>query len=275
MTEETTLPPADDGVTVTTETTTEATLETAAPLASASEDGHEQTTESELSKAQKAINKKHWQAEEAKRETATVQAELDALKSSQSAGPDVAPVVPDMPDYLALTEAEFRAQMLERDAALTKNAEYTAGQKFQASQAERQTEDARLTQQVEADKFRQTYASRATELGLDAQEVLTATGDIYTYGVSDVVAGMLTDTSPDADGPLLALYLRQNPIELQNLQSMPLHKQAEHMATVIRQGAASLKPKMSNAPPPPTDVTGGGSLNKVDPLLEGVTISVY
>ena len=259
MTEESTLP-SNDVVVSTTEP------EQTVDLAPTEE------PESAEDKTRKAINKKHWQMEEARRETAAVRAELDALKAEQHT-PVTAPIVPDMPDYLALTEDEFRAQMVERDTALTKKAEYDAGLNYQTQQTARQNEDAQREQQAESDKFRASYADRATELGLDADEVLAATGDIYNYGVSDAVAGMLTD--PKGDGPLLAMYLRQNPLELQAMQSMPLHAQVEHMNSVIRTGAASLQKKHSSAPPPPTRVTGGGSINKIDPLLEGVTISVY
>lgn len=275
MPEENALPtataPADDGVIVNTGDVTE-TPEKGADLAPASEAEHkDQPQESDYSEgAKKAINKKHWEAKEAQRETVAIQAKYDALKASQEPT-GTAPVVPDLPDIDLLSNEEYQVQMKARDTALIQQADFNAAQNYQNKQAQIRQDEALRQQQTDATNLRQTYANKATERGFDADEVLRAATDIANYGVSDAVADMLLNVD---DGPDMTLYLRQNPETLAALQSMPVHQQIDHMSNVVRINAESLKPKSSNAPPPPTDISAGGQLNEPDPLLEGLTLNI-
>lgn len=275
MSEENALPTEaapDDGVIVNTGAVTE-TPEKGADLATASEAEHEQKPqESDYSEgAKKAINKKHWEAKEAQRETVALQAKYDALKASQEPT-GTAPIVPELPDIELLSNEEFKEQMKARDNALTQQADFNAAQNYQTKQAQIQQDEALKQQQTDATNLRQTYANKATERGFDADEVLRAATDIANYGVSDAVADMLLNVD---DGPDMTLYLRQNPEILTALQSMPVHQQIAHMSNVVRINAESLKPKTNDAPPPPTDIQAGGPVKQTDPLLEGVVIQTY
>jgi len=262
----------DDGVVVNTGAVTE-TPEKGADLAPASDVEHEaKPQESDYSEgAKKAINKKHWEAKEAQRETVAIRAELDALKASQEPT-GAAPVIPDKPDINLLSDEEYEAQMTVRDNALLQQGEFNAEKSLTAQQAQTQQDEVLRQQQVDAGNLRTSYANKATERGFDADEVLRAATDIANYGVSDAVADMLLNVD---DGPDMTLYLRQNPETLTALQSMPVHQQIAHMSNVVRINAESLKPKTSDAPPPPTDIQAGGPVKQTDPLLEGVTINVY
>ena len=264
---------ADDGITIKTEEVVTETPEKGADLATASEAEHDQKPqESDYSEgAKKAINKKHWEANEAQRETAAIQAELDALKASQEPT-GTAPIVPELPDIELLSNEEFKEQMKARDNALTQQADFNAAQNYQIKQAQIQQDEVLRQQQTDATNLRQTYANKATERGFDADEVLRAAADIAKYGVSDAVADMLLNVD---DGPDMTLYLRQNPEILTALQSMPVHQQISHMSNVVRINAESLKPKTNDAPPPPTDIAAGGPVKQTDPLLEGVVIQTY
>jgi hypothetical protein len=265
MTEENTLPQVDDGLVVNTTPDSPETPSQGAELATATEVEQTKPQEPEHSEsAQKAINKKHWQVKEAERKNADLQRQVDELKAGAQA-PSVAPNVPDIPDPLELTDDEFRLQMQERDRLFQENARYEVN-------TQRQQEEAQREQLAAQDKIRSDFASKATGLGLNAEDVLRQTAEVVGYGVSDAVAEMI---ATEADGPLLASYLRQHPNELDALRGMTtVAQQVSHMANTVRQGAESLKPKTSNAPPPPTDISAGGSLNEVDPLLEGLTINV-
>lgn len=275
MPDENALPTAapDDGITISTVNDVPETPAKGADLAPASDAEHkDQPQESDFSDgAKKAINKKHWEAKEAQRETAAIRQELDALKASQEPT-GTAPVVPDLPDIDLLGNDEFAEQMKARDNALIQQAEFNAGQALQAQQAQIRQDDVLRQQQTDATNMRQTYANKATERGFDADEVLRAATDIANYGVSDAVADMLLNVD---DGPDMTLYLRQNPETLTALQSMPIHQQIDHMSNVVRLNAESLKPKSSNAPPPPTDIQPGGPVKQTDPLLDGVVIQTY
>lgn len=276
MSEENALPtetaPADDGITIQTAAVTETPVK-GADLAPASEAEHDQKPqESDYSEgAKKAINKKHWEAKEAQRETVALQAKYDALKASQEPT-GTAPVVPDLPDIELLGNEEFAEQMKARDAALIQQADFNAAQNYQTQQAQTQQDEALRQQQVDAGNLRTTYANKATERGFDADEVLRAATDIANYGVSDAVADMLLSVD---DGPDMTLYLRQNPETLTALQSMPVHQQISHMSNVVRINAESLKPRTNDAPPPPTDISAGGPVKQSDPLLDGVVIQTY
>lgn len=271
MSEEVTATPVSDGVVITTAEPTQEPKQ-AAELAPASETEHEKTpVDSEYSEgAKKAINKKHWQAEEAKRETAALRAELDQLKAGSVAAtvePKDVPVIDEN-----LYGEELTAALQERDAIVVQNAEISADARFNEKQQQSQYEESLRQQQATAKEMYNDFLGKAVEQGFEAEEVSSAATDISQYGVSDAVAGMIV---ADADGGAMAMYLRQNPQELQNLQTMPVHMQVTHMNNVIRQGAESIKPKTSNAPPPPTDITAGGPLTTVDPLLEGATFNTY
>ena len=274
MSEENALPTVtapDDGVIVNTGDVTE-TPEKCADLATASEAEHEQKPqESDYSEgAKKAINKKHWEAKEAQRETAAIQAELDALKASQEPT-GTAPIVPELPDIELLSNEEFKEQMKARDNALTQQADFNAAQNYQTKQAQIQQDEALRQQQVYAGNLRTTYANKATERGFDDDEVLRAALAIDS-GVSAAVADMLLTVD---DGPDMTLYLLQNPENLTAMQSMSVHQQINHMSNVVRINAESLKPKTNDAPPPPTDIAAGGPVKQTDPLLEGVVIQTY
>ena len=260
--------PVNDGVVIET-APAETKPEVAAELAPASESGHEQTTaEVEFSDgATKAINKKHWQAKEAERQRDALQAELDTLKAGQQVAPAEAQVVPDAPDGF---DDDYLEKLAARDDVIRRNAEIMAQAGYATQQAQTQQDEANRQQQAKNAEVRDAYAGRATGLGLEAEQVMTETAEIINFGISDAIYGMI---STEADGPLLAHYLRQNPSELTAMQSMPVHQQVAHMTNVVRQGAESIKPKTSQAPPPPTDIRAGGALNEVDPLLEGLVIT--
>lgn len=243
--------------------------EVGADLATASDTGHEQKpVEAELSDgAKKAINKQHWKAQEAGRRADALQARLDVIeaeKAQQSVG--TAPAIPDMPDQY---DDDFAVKLAARDDAIRQNAEFGANQRLVDQQAQFQSDEATRLQQVESAKVQQTFVDTATEQGFEPSRVIQAAQAIGNYGVSDAVAGMLTT---EADGPAMIMYLEQNPMELQNMQSMPVHLQVSHMNNIVRVGAASHKPQVSSAPPPPTKVTTSGNMSETDPLLDGLVI---
>ena len=281
MSKEALATPSDDGITVSTpeqakpeETTNPEPVkapEEGSALAPDTDAEQAKPSEPELSDAaRKAINKKHWQAKEAERKAADLQRRLDELESKQNVSSSEVPEVPPMPDPLGMSDEEFNRKAAERDAVLAQRARAEAQQSFNEQQNQTQQEEARRQQEAENERVRNEYAQKAVGLGLGADEVIQQTVEVLNYGVSDAVAEMI---STEADGPLLATYLRQNPDQIDAMRTMTVAQQAIHMSTLVRQGAESLKPRTSGAPPPPTDVQGGGSLNQPDPLLEGVVIT--
>jgi predicted GIY-YIG superfamily endonuclease len=91
-----------------------------------------------------------------------------------------------------------------------------------------------------------------------------------SYGVTD---DFVSHIATHEEGPLIAVYLAANPLELDALRSMSPMQQAIKIENDIRAKASALKPKPSQAPEPPTTLNGNGATPGTSPWLEGGTYS--
>ena len=275
--DEESLLPAEDGLVITTaaqmadpqegeeseEVTANAGTETDAELAPADDD---EDHHGDIDKAQKAINKKTWQMHDERRKREAAEARIQELEAKIAVVKPVS-VVPPLPDPYAMSDDEYDRKMAERDAALERQAEERAEQRYAANQSRQQQEESNRLQQQEIVSIREKYAERSISLGYDADEVLKATADVVSFGVSDPVAEMI---ATDAQGPALAMWLRDNPRELKKLQTMPIYEQIETLRNV-RKGET--RKTQSNAPKPPTDIRSGGAVSIREDVLAGATFT--
>lgn len=221
---------------------------------------------------QQAINKQHRKYRDEERRRLDVETQL-AESNRRLAEIETAknkPVdIPEMPDSY---DEDYEARIRERDSAIQRNAAYEAQQQYVTQQQQAQQQLAQQQQLEQINTKVSDYVKRATELGINSQELQEAGNEVGRYQLpEDVTLAILTDK----DGPLITKYLAANPLECDSIRNMSSFEAAMHIERNVRAKAVELKPKTSNTPDPATNISGGG----VDPEagkykhLEGVTYS--
>ncbi len=246
------------------------TVESGADLAAASGGDHEQSTDDNFNKeaANKAINKKHWEAREAERkaDAATKRAD-DAEARLQKLEQGDEPVIPPIVDQY---DEDYEAKVKARDEAIQRKAQFDFQQKNVADQATRTQNEQVQAQQAKVDGLVTEYNDRSTKLGLDAKKVDDAGMRVVDYGISAELAQFIL---ADEEGPLITTYLADNPLELDRLGKLSPMQAAVRVNSVIREKAASLKPKVTQAPEPAEVLNGRGAPEGKEPWLQGVKYS--
>jgi hypothetical protein len=178
--------------------------------------------------------------------------------------------IPELPDYLDVTDDEYKLAVRQRDEAIRQAAvRENAKQAEQARQQQAQQEAVRKQQEAVNQKA-QAYVERAKALEVSNEDLQKAGQTIVEFGVSDEFVDHL---STHEEGPILAVYLAANPMELDALRSMSPYEQAIKIENEIRPKASQLKKKPSQAPDPATTLDGNGAKPGVDPWLAGGTYS--
>jgi hypothetical protein len=204
---------------------------------------------------QKIINEKTFKAKQAERD---LQAANDKLKALEDAEKDrqakLYSSIPPKPDPY---DDNFDQLMTERDAAIAAKARFDSNQEVlqQQQNLHQQQQERQAQEQLQRDA--NAYTARAVELGIKENE-LQAAGDIVgNFGMSE---GLIRHIIADKDGPLITKHLAANPHEGIELATMSPFAVGAYLDTV-REKAAGLKPKLTNAPDPAENLQG----NSVDP----------
>ena len=229
-------------------------------LATTSEGEHEQNTQvdDEAAKQEainKAINKKHFEAQQAKRDLEAANTRIQEFENRQRE--EMAAQVGNIPPMPDAFDDDYEAKMAERDEALIKQAEFNHAQSAYNNQLQIQQQQQQAQQAQELQGTIQKYQDRTKELGIDPNELQAAGNAVLQYGISD---GLTMHILGDSDGPLITKYLAANPTELATLSGMNDFQAAVHIESV-KAKAAALKPKTSRAPAPAQNLRGNG----VDP----------
>lgn len=238
---------------------------TDADLAPATGDNQEEKTEStDQDAVQKVINKKHWEAREAERKAEAAEQKAkeleDRLKALEA---PKEPTVPDEPDpYSESYEQELRnyREAVAAKARFDAANEYTQQQQQLVQQQQQEAEQQRVQSLING------FNERTVKLGLSQEVVNEAANKVVQYGIDP---GLGQYIMSEDEGPLILAHLAQNPMEIDKLRSMSLPHAAVYVSTTIKQGAASLKPKVSSAPEPTEVLSGNGAPDKVSPNLRG------
>ena len=223
-----------------------------ADLAPASEEKHEQNTQSEqLSEgAQKVINKKHWEAKEAERRADEYKRKFEELQSQQQTAQNVEPIVPPMPDAF---DDNFEQQVQERDRKIQERAVWQSEQNFLKQQQESQFAEQQQQQQQKVMQSVQTYEERAKEFGIDKKE-LEQVGNLVSQ--SGISIDLQMDLLDDPDGALIVKHLASDVNSLDQLTRMTPYQAANFINSKVRPQAIKLKPRTSTAPPPVDNLSG-------------------
>lgn len=204
-----------------------------------------------------AVGKKVFKLREKEREAESLKKQLDELQAKL--GEQQAPRVPDLPDPFALSEKEYAQSLQRRDEALRAAAEYEIQQRSLKQQHEAMQQQEWNKQQEELTSRVKSYSDRATKLGITPDELQQAGNAVAQFGIDESLANMIIE---DEDGPLITKYLSKNPLELDQLRYLSPAQAGVRIATLIKQKAASLKPKVNNAPDPLEHPHGAGSAPK-------------
>jgi len=191
-----------------------------------------------------AIGKKTFKLREMEREAEQLRKRLEEIERPVTQS---RPQVPALPDPFAVSDEEYKRQIMHREQALISAAAYDMRmQMLQNQQMQIAQEAAQKQQEVLVEKV-QSYAQRAKTLGVKAEELQAAGSIVGQFGIEDSLVQYILE---DDHGPLITKYLSQNIGLLDNLRQMHPTKAAVMIATEIKSKAAALKPKFTNAPDP-------------------------
>lgn len=204
-----------------------------------------------------AVGKKVFKLREKEREAESLKKQLDELQAKL--GERQAPKIPDLPDPFRLSDEEYRQSQHRRDQALRAAAEYDMQQQAVQQQQQALKQQEWQKQQEEMTTKVKSYSDRATTFGITPEQLQEAGNAVAQFGIDESLVNIILD---ETDGPLITKYLAKNPLELDALRYLPPAQAAVRIATEIKQKAASLKPKVNNAPDPLEQPHGAGSAPK-------------
>ena len=240
-----------------TEDPVEAQDSDSAPEAGESQDKEIKFDEEQQRVFNEAVGKKVFKLREKEREAEALKQQLDQLQAQL--GERQAPKIPDLPDPFRLSDEEYRQSLARRDQALRESVAYEQQQQA-IKQQQQQLQQQRWQEQQEALTSKvKSYSDRATKLGISPEELQQAGNTVAQFGIDDSIVNVILDES---DGPLITKYLSKNPLELDSLRHLTPAQAAVRIATQIKQKAASLKPKVNNAPDPLEQPHGAGTAPK-------------
>jgi hypothetical protein len=155
--------------------------------------------------------------------------------------------VPALPDPFAVSDEEYKRQIMHREQALISASAYDTQMQMLKNQQARMAQEAEQKQQEILVEKVQSYAQRAKTLGVKAEELQAAGAIVGQFGIDDSLVQYILE---DDHGPLITKYLSQNVAELDSLRHLHPTMAAVRIATLIKSKAVALKPKYTNAPDP-------------------------
>lgn len=194
---------------------------------------------------QKKIAEQAYKRRVAEREAEGLRKRLETLE--QQANQKARPEVPNMPDPFSLDDAKFKEFQAQRDEAIRQAAAFDAQQAAIKQQRESLDAERQQRQQEDLYKAAETYTARAAQLGLKPDELQSAGKRVADYGIDPGLGELILQ---DDQGPLITQYLANNLMDLEHINALSPMQAAVYIATKIKPKAASLKPRVSNAPDP-------------------------
>jgi len=200
-----------------------------------------------------AIAEKTLKFREAERKAQALEREREELL--QRMPKEERPQVPEMPDPFAITDEEYKRAVIERDEQLKKAAAFDAQQRYLQEQQMQLAEEEQRKQQEAFNSKIETYATRATQMGIKPEELQVAGATVSNFGIQNDLVNFIIE---DDQGPLITKYLSQNLMELEAIRSLSPMEAAIKIATDIKPKVAALKPKVNQAPEPVETPQGAG-----------------
>lgn len=221
-----------------------------AELAPASEENHEEKTDNQDA-INKAIDRQHKKYRDEERLRLAAEEENEKLRQQLEQYKPQQVELPQRPDPF---DDDFEAKQKAYEDAIAQNARLAAEQEIISRQQQEQQALEQQKAQAELDNQVKVYSERAVKLGIKPEELQQAGNTIAQYGMHQEI---VTEILKDPEGALITKYLADRPEELINLQSMPPLQAMLHIERNVRVKASELRPKESNATPPPTQLSGG------------------
>ena len=218
----------------------------------ASAEQHEEKTNG----VQKRINEltaKRYEAERKADELAKKLADIESAKPVQIAN---APTAPDMPSDVYDEEAmkAYHASMVKYSQDVATAASKNTFDEYQQSVSTQ-------AQQAQVQKLVGEYANNAVRDGVDIDKLRVAEAALNQAGVSSALGDYIMR---DANGGKIVEYLYDNPSVMHEVLSMDAVSAGIKIASEIKAAALSTTPKVSGAPEPTPEITGGGVVEKDD-----------
>lgn len=187
-----------------------------------------------------------------------LQAKLDALEAQKPAQPVQTEnlVAPSLPEDIYDEDAmkKYHGDMVEFSR---KSAETAATSIYERQQQQGQEQAQQVKQKEVLDK----YTTNALRDGVDLDKLRVAEQTINQSGISPELGAFIMN---DPNGAKIATYLADNPSEMYEIVGMDPVSAGIQIANQIKPKVLSQTPKVSNAPDPIPEVTGGGFVEKDD-----------
>ncbi|QDP52072.1 MAG: hypothetical protein Unbinned706contig1000_16 [Prokaryotic dsDNA virus sp.] len=222
-----------------------------------SEDNHEEKTNG----VQKRINDITAQRYQEQRRADDLQAQLDALKGQQT-----------QPVQQEKQESKLQApsvpdDIYDEDAMRKYHADsqaYNAQVATQAAQTQfenQQKQGAEQAQQAKQKAVIEQYTTNALRDGVDLDKLRVAEQSLNQAGISPELGSFIMN---DPNGAKIATYLADNPAEMYDILQKDSVSAGIQIANQIKPKVLSQTPKVSKAPDPIPEVSGGGFVEKDD-----------
>lgn len=223
---------------------------------SSSEENHEEKSNG----VQKRINDLTAKRYTAEREAAEYKEKLAQYESNQQAttqqAPDESVVAPSLPDDLYDDEA-----MRKYHSDMAKYTNVVATNAAKSTFENQQQQSLQKTQQAQQKEVVDKWASNAIRDGVDINKLSGVEQTLKQAGITPELGQFIMN---DNNGAKIAEYLADNPSEMYSVLSMDPVSAGIEIATKIKPKVLTQTPRVSNAPTPIADVSGGGYVEKDD-----------
>lgn len=242
---------SNDGIDTETKIEPQSTVEPS----STSEETHEQKSKRDFQSRFNEQTKLRYTAE---REAKELRDKLESLESSKSTAPTLPleVVAPSLPEDVYDEDAmrKYHTDMLSYTTAAATSAATSTfeNQKKQSLQQ---------SQQEATRKIIDTYTTNAIRDGVDVDKLMGVEQTLNNAGIKPELGHFIMN---DNNGAKIAEYLADNPSEMYSILSMDPVSAGIEIATKIKPKVLAQTPKVSNAPQPIADVSGGGYIEKDD-----------
>jgi len=187
-------------------------------------------------------------ANEAEEKLAQLQAQLATqTPATQSAQDTQAPVLPEN----IYDEDAMRKYHADSQAYNIATAQNAAKSQFESQQQA----SAQQAQQAQHQATVNTYAENATRDGVNFDKLALAEQTLKQNGLGEQLGSFLIN---DTNGAKIVEYLADNPAEMHEVLKLDPVSAGIRIANEIKPKVLSQTPKVSGAPDPIPDVTGGG-----------------
>lgn len=205
---------------------------------------------------QKRINELTAKRYEAERKADAAEQRLKEMEASKPAPIVETEAAPVLPDDLYDDEAmrKYHSETTAYNRQLAESAGKSAYERQQAAASQ-------SAQQVKQQEAVSSYVANAQRDGVDLDKLKAAERALLNANINPMLGQHIM---ADQNGAKIVEYLHDNPTEMHEILSLDPMSASIKIANEIKAKALSTTPKVSNAPEPLPEISGGGTLEKDD-----------